>query len=256
VLAVRDRDELLGALRVSKRNGDWLPPHESRLLEDLARQAALILRTVRLIEELRTSRERIVGAQDEERRRLERDLHDGAQQRFSTAVVALSMLRAELDRGRVDSARTSLADAAQHLTQGLADLRSFARGIHPAIVTDAGLPAAIESLVEVCPVPVTAAVDIPGRLPASVETTGYFTVSEALANVAKHAQATGASVGARIEASRLLIEVCDNGVGGADPAHGTGLRGLEDRLGALGGKLTIESPPLGGTRLMAELLCE
>ncbi|MBJ7601239.1 MAG: hypothetical protein DLM67_15610 [Candidatus Nephthysia bennettiae] len=256
VLAVRDRDELLGALRVSKRNGDRLPPHESRLLEDLARQAALILRTVRLIEELRTSRERIVGAQDEERRRLERDLHDGAQQRFSTAVVALSMLRAELDRGRVDSARVSLADAAQHLTQGLAELRSFARGIHPAIVTDAGLAAAIESLVEVCSVPVSVTVDIPGRLPASVETTGYFTVSEALANIAKHAQATGASVGARIDSSRLLIEVSDNGVGGADPARGTGLRGLEDRLGALGGKLAIESPPLGGTRLMAELPCE
>jgi signal transduction histidine kinase len=256
VLAVRDRDELLGALRVSKRNGDWLPPHESRLLEDLARQAALILRTVRLIEELRTSRERIVGAQDEERRRLERDLHDGAQQRFSTAVVALSMLRAELDRGRMDSARSSLLDAAQHLTQGLAELRSFARGIHPAIVTDAGLAAAIDSLVEVCPVPVSVAVDIPGRLPVSVETTGYFTISEALANVAKHAQATCATVRAGVVAGRLLIEVSDNGVGGADPAQGTGLRGLEDRLGALGGRLTIESPPLRGTCLMAELLCE
>jgi signal transduction histidine kinase len=256
VLAVRDRDELLGALRVSKRNGDWLPPHESRLLEDLARQAALILRTVRLIEELRTSRERIVGAQDEERRRLERDLHDGAQQRFSTAVVALSMLRAELDRGRMDSARSSLLDAAQHLTQGLAELRSFARGIHPAIVTDAGLAAAIDSLVEVCPVPVTVAVDIPRRLPASVETTGYFTISEALANVAKHAQAPCASVRAGIVADRLLIEVSDNGVGGADPTRGTGLRGLEDRLGALGGRLVIQSPPLGGTCLMAELPCE
>jgi signal transduction histidine kinase len=256
VLAVRDRDELLGALRVSKRNGDWLPPHESRLLQDLARQAALILRTVRLIEELRTSRERIVGAQDEERRRLERDLHDGAQQRFSTAVVALSMLRAELDRGRMDSARSSLLDAAQHLTQGLAELRSFARGIHPAIVTDAGLAAAIDSLVEVCPVPVTVAVDIPRRLPASVETTGYFTISEALANVAKHAQAPCASVQAGIVADRLLIEVSDNGVGGADPTRGTGLRGLEDRLGALGGRLVIQSPPLGGTCLMAELPCE
>jgi signal transduction histidine kinase len=256
VLAVRDQDELLGALRVRKRNGDWLPPHESRLLEDLARQAALILRTVRLIEELRTSRERIVGAQDEERRRLERDLHDGAQQRFSTAVVALSMLRSELDRGRIDSARISLADAAQHLTQGLSELRSFARGIHPAIVTDAGLAAAIDSLVEVCPVPVNVAVDIPGRLPTSVETTGYFTISEALANVAKHAQATCATVGARLAAGRLLIEVSDNGVGGADPTRGTGLRGLEDRLGALGGRLAIESPPLGGTRLTAELLCE
>jgi signal transduction histidine kinase len=156
----------------------------------------------------------------------------------------------------MDSARSSLLDAAQHLTQGLAELRSFARGIHPAIVTDAGLAAAIDSLVEVCPVPVTVAVDIPRRLPASVETTGYFTISEALANVAKHAQAPCASVRAGIVADRLLIEVSDNGVGGADPTRGTGLRGLEDRLGALGGRLVIQSPPLGGTCLMAELPCE
>jgi signal transduction histidine kinase len=256
VLPVRQGNELLGAIRVSRRSGDRLSPNESRLLEDLARQAALILRTLRLIEELRTSRERIVGAQDEERRRLERDLHDGAQQRLTTAVVALSMLRSELDRGRVDSARRSLGDASEHLTQGLAELRGLARGIHPAIVTDAGLATAAESLVEVCPIPVTLDVDVARRLPASVETTGYFFIAEALTNVARHAHAGSASVRARIEAGRLVIEVADDGIGGAALARGSGLRGLEDRLAALGGTLAVESAPSNGTRLLAELPCE
>jgi signal transduction histidine kinase len=253
---VQDRGELLGALEVSKAVGDRLSPDESRLLEDLARQAALILRTLRLIEELRTSRERIVSAHDEERRRLERDLHDGAQQRLVTALVAMSMLRADLETGRRKSADRALGEASQQLTQGLAELRDLARGIHPAIVTDSGLPAAIESLVEVAPAAVALDLQITRRLPAAVETTGYFMVSEALANVTKHARAASVRVTTRIEAGRLLVEVVDDGVGGADPARGSGLRGLEDRLAALGGRLRIESPPLGGTRLLAELPCE
>ena len=256
VLSVRDRDELLGALEVSKAVGDRLSPDECRLLEDLARQAALILRTLRLIEELRTSRERIVSAHDEERRRLERDLHDGAQQRLATALVAMSMLREDLERDRRESADRALGEAYQQLTQGLAELRDLARGIHPAIVSDSGLAAAVESLVEVAPVTVALDLQVTGRLPAAVETTGYFMVSEALANVTKHAGAASARVTIGVQQGRLLLEVADDGVGGADPARGSGLRGLEDRLAALGGCLRIESPPLGGTRLLAELPCE
>jgi signal transduction histidine kinase len=256
VLSVRDRDELLGALEVSKAVGDRLSPDECRLLEDLARQAALILRTLRLIEELRTSRERIVSAHDEERRRLERDLHDGAQQRLATALVAMSMLREDLERDRRESADRALGEAYQQLTQGLAELRDLARGIHPAIVSDSGLAAAVESLIEVAPVKVALDLQVTGRLPAAVETTGYFMVSEALANVTKHAGAASARVTIGVQQGRLLLEVADDGVGGADPARGSGLRGLEDRLAALGGCLRIESPPLGGTRLLAELPCE
>jgi signal transduction histidine kinase len=253
---VRDQNQLLGALEISKDASDRLTRHESRLLEDLARQAALILRTLRLIEELRTSRERIVGAHDEERRRLERDLHDGAQQRLLTSLVALSMVESDLDAGRAEAARRSLVDASQQLLQGLAELRDLARGIHPAIVTDSGLAAAIESLVELSHVTVALDVHIPGRLPAAVETTGYFLISEALANVAKHASAGSARLSAKVVTTCLLIEVADDGVGGADPARGSGLRGLEDRLAALGGTLRIESPYLGGTRLQARLPCE
>jgi signal transduction histidine kinase len=256
VLSVRDRDELLGALEVSKAVGDRLSPDECRLLEDLARQAALILRTLRLIEELRTSRERIVSAHDEERRRLERDLHDGAQQRLATALVAMSMLREDLEGDRRESADRALGEAYQQLTQGLTELRDLARGIHPAIVSDSGLAAAVESLVEVAPVTVALDLQVSGRLPAAVETTGYFMVSEALANVTKHAAAASARVTIGVQQGRLLLEVADDGVGGADPARGSGLRGLEDRLAALGGCLRIESPPLGGTRLLAELQCE
>ncbi len=256
VLSVRDQNQLLGALEISKDAGDRLTRHESRLLEDLARQAALILRTLRLIEELRTSRERIVSAHDDERRRLERDLHDGAQQRLLTSLVGLSMVESDMDAGRSEAARRSLADASQQLSQGLAELRDLARGIHPAIVTDSGLAAAIESLVELSHLTVALDVHVPGRLPAAVETTAYFLISEALANVAKHAAAPSARVCARVVGTCLLIEVADDGVGGADPARGSGLRGLEDRLAALGGTLRIKSPSLGGTRLEARLPCE
>jgi signal transduction histidine kinase len=256
VLSVRDQNQLLGALEISKDAGDRLTRHESRLLEALARQAALILRTLRLIEELRTSRERIVSAHDEERRRLERDLHDGAQQRLLTSLVALSMVESDMGAGRSEAARRSLAEASQQLSQGLAELRDLARGIHPAIVTDSGLAPAIESLVELSPVTVALDVHVPGRLPAAVETTAYFLISEALANVAKHAAAPSARVCARVAGTSLLIEVADDGVGGADPARGSGLRGLEDRLAALGGTLRIKSPSLGGTRLEARLPCE
>jgi signal transduction histidine kinase len=255
VVLVRDRDELLGALRVAKRPGEQQSPHERRLLEDLARQAGLVMRATRLIEELRESRERIVGAHDEVRRRLERDLHDGAQQRLVSASMALAMVGSQLDEGRVGEAGAGLTDAVDQLRLGLAELRDLARGIHPAILTDVGLAPAIESLVERSQVPAELAVSIGRRLPVPVETSAYYFVAEALTNVAKHARASMVRVRAAHADGMLRIEVADDGVGGADRERGSGLRGLDDRLAALGGRLRIDSPPLGGTRLRAELPC-
>src|SRR5262249_24589819 len=139
--------------------------------------------------------------------------------------------------------------------QALAEVRDLIRGVYPAILADRGLGAAISALAGRCPVPVTTAVELPGRLPEAVESTAYFLIAEALANVAKHSGAAAAWVGARRFDDRLLVVVGDDGVGGADPAQGTGLAGLADRVAALDGRLTISSPPHGPTRITGELPC-
>jgi signal transduction histidine kinase len=254
-LAVRDRGELLGALRVWKRLGERFAPNESKLLADLAQQAGLILRTLRLIAELRASRERVVGALDEERRRLERNLHDGAQQRLVTASVALGLAQVELARRSAGDAERSVAEAAEQLRLGLVELRDLAQGIHPALLREAGLAVAIESLADGSPLTVFLELGLPARLPAPVETSVYFFVSEALTNAAKHARASTVTVRASEADRQLRVEVTDDGVGGADPARGSGLRGLEDRVVALGGRLDVISPRGGGTTLVAELPC-
>jgi len=256
VMPVREQGELLGALRVVKSGGGRLGPHEYRLLEDLARQAALVLRTKRLIEELRASRKRIVGSHDEVRRRLERDLHDGAQRSLVSASLALGILEGQLSDGSLEGARESLEAATDQLRRGLAELRDLARGIHPAILVESGLPAAIESLAERMPIQVDLNVAIDRRLARAVETSAYYFVAEALTNAVKHARASVVRVAARQSERTLVIEVSDDGVGGADLTGGSGLRGLEDRLSAVGGRLVlVDSPPLGGTRLVAELPC-
>jgi signal transduction histidine kinase len=205
------------------------------------------------VEELRASRARLVRAGDAERSRLERDLHDGAQSR----LVALSMLLGQVRR-RVDSdAGTALlVDRAQsELKTSLAELRELARGIHPAVLTEHGLEPALRALAARAPVPVAIEAEGSRRLPRPVETAAYFVVSEALANVAKYAQATEASVAVRRVDGRVTVEVADDGVGGADAARGSGLRGLEDRVAALDGTLTLESPAGRGTLLRVELPC-
>jgi signal transduction histidine kinase len=203
------------------------------------------------LEELRASRARIVEAGDAERRRLERDLHDGAQSR----LVALALLlRTARKRAGDDSALAPLLDQAQEeLQTSLAELRELARGIHPAVLTDRGLGPALESLVARAPVPVTIEATGAEGLPPPVESAAYFVVSEALANVAKYARASQASVTVRRENGRVSVEVRDDGVGGADPSGGSGLRGLADRVAALDGKLSVESPAGRGTRLHAEI---
>ncbi len=198
--------------------------------------------------ELRASRARIVTAGDAERKRIERDLHDGAQQRLLAAGLALQLLAGDHDNDAL------LAEARSELQAGLRDLRELARGIHPAILTAQGLPAAVRSLADRAPVPVRVAV-AEERLPEPVESAAYFVVSEALANVAKHAQARSAVVSIEREDGHLLVAVRDDGRGGAHYDGRGGLRGLADRVGALDGQLLVESPPGAGTVVRAEIPC-
>ncbi len=205
-------------------------------------------------EELEASRARIVAAGDEERRKLERNLHDGAQQR----LVSLSLsLRLAQGRIRTDPEGTArLLDASrEELAQALEELRELARGIHPAVLTDRGLDAALEALAARAPLPVE--IDGPtGELPAQVEAAAYYVVSEALANVTKYAQASAVEVKVERQNGIAVVEVADDGVGGADPLRGSGLRGLADRVASLSGKLEIDSPPGAGTRVRAEIPLE
>jgi signal transduction histidine kinase len=233
---------------------------EPELVDAVAATARLALENQRLhaelraqLEEVRASRARIVATGDEERRRLERDLHDGAQQRLLALGLALQLARSELPE-RTASADELLAEAEQELHEALDELRELARGIHPAILTDGGLAPALRTLAERVPLPVDVEA-VERRLPPAVETAAYFIVSEALANVVKHAHATHARVTLRAEDATATVTVEDDGVGGADAAHGSGLRGLQDRTQTLGGRLSVESAPGAGTRVQAVLPC-
>jgi signal transduction histidine kinase len=199
------------------------------------------------LEEVRASRLRIVEAADAERRRIERDLHDGAQQR----LVALAI---RLDQARGGSAASSelIDSTTTELLTAIGEVRDLARGLHPTILTEAGLGAAVEALAERAPLPVT--VDVPDtRFPPEVEGAAYFVVAEGLTNVARYAGATAARVEVRVAGGVLTVTVADDGQGGADPAAGSGLRGLEDRLAAVGGELAVRSDPGGGTTLVGRL---
>jgi signal transduction histidine kinase len=203
------------------------------------------------MDELRASRARLVHAGDLARRKLERDLHDGAQSRLVALALTLRMARKRAEDG---SELAALLDRAhEELKTSLAELRELARGIHPAVLSERGLEAAVQTLVQRAPVPVTLDAECAGRLPEPVESAAYFVVSEGLAFVAKYAQATQASVAVRREDDRVTIEVADDGVGGADTANGSGLRGLADRVAALDGTLTLVSPAGRGTALRAEI---
>jgi PAS domain S-box-containing protein len=201
--------------------------------------------------EIHASRQRIVSAEAAERRRLERNLHDGAQQRLVALSLSLRLARAKIERAP-DKARALLDEADKELSQALGELRELARGIHPAVLTDRGLEPALENLAARSPVPVK--VEVPrDRLPQPVEAAAYFVVSEALANVVKYADASAVEVRIERQNGRVFVDVTDDGIGGADPKRGTGLRGLADRLSALDGKLEVESPAGRGTRVRAEI---
>jgi signal transduction histidine kinase len=232
---------------------------DPELVSAVTATAAIALDDARLqaeaqarLAELRASRERIVAASDAERRRLERNLHDGAQQRILSVAIQLRMLQSRL--GADPALAGELKAVGDELSQSLEELRELARGIHPAVLNH-GLKAALASLATRAAVPTTVSYDGPERLPGPVELTAYFVACEALANVAKYARATRATVGVSHRGGIARIEVADDGVGGADETAGTGLVGLADRVAALDGTLRILSPPGQGTVVTAELPC-
>jgi signal transduction histidine kinase len=237
------------------------PALDQGLVRAVAAAAGIAIENARLhaevraqLEEVRASRQRLVEAGDRERRRVERNLHDGAQQRLATLALSLAMLR---DRDGADPATAAaLAQAAAELNQAISELRELARGIHPAILTEEGLPAALESLADRSSLPVRFAADFDARLPEAVEAAAYFVVSESLANVAKYARASHARVSLSRCNGTLRVEVLDDGIGGADPGGGSGLHGLEDRVCALRGSFRVETPAAGGTRVFAEIPCD
>ena len=202
--------------------------------------------------ELAASRARLVEAADEARRRIERDLHDGAQQRLVAAALELTLLGRRIEHDPA-GARQILARAREQLDGGLGELRDLARGIHPTVLTERGLRAALDSLVQRAPLPVELDAALPERLETAIEAAAYFLVSEALTNAAKHARAESVSVNVAAADGTLVITIADDGVGGADAGGGSGLRGLVDRVQAVGGRLEVSSPPGEGTRLCARL---
>jgi len=230
---------------------------EARIVRD-GDEAVLIVRDIserkRQEDELRGSRVRLLRAGDEARRRLERNLHDGAQQRLVSLSLALRLAHARL-RDAPEEAERLLAGASEELAQALEELRELARGIHPAVLSERGLSAALEALAGRAPVPVGVTVP-PDRFPPAVEAAAYYVISEALANVAKYAEASAVEIRVTRQNGRAVVEVADDGVGGADPTRGSGLSGLVDRVEALDGVLKVESAPGAGTRIRAEIPCE
>jgi signal transduction histidine kinase len=203
------------------------------------------------LEELKESRLRVIEAADAERRRLERNLHDGAQQGLATLAVELAMLDELLESH--PEARQLLEQAQDDLASSLEELRELARGIHPAVLTDHGLAVALEALAERTAVPIRVKVELAERLPGPIEVASYYVITECLANVAKYAHASQASVAVSRSNDEVVIEVADNGVGGASQDRGSGLRGLADRVEALGGTIGVSSPVGRGTRVRAQI---
>ena len=205
------------------------------------------------LEEVRASRARIVEAGDAERRRVERDLHDGAQQRLVSLSLALRLARTKLGKNADPQLEQALSAASAELSTALSELRELARGIHPAILTEAGLAPALQSLADRSTVPVEVRAELAQRFPAPVEATAYFLVSEALANAAKHANAGLVRVTAQPQDGELVVTIADDGTGGADPGAGSGLRGMQDRVAAVGGRVEITSRPSEGTTIVAHI---
>jgi signal transduction histidine kinase len=253
VVPVRHADGLLGAISLRMPANEPLGPSQDRLLADVASQAGLVLSNVQLIEELRASRQRLVAAQDAERRKLERDLHDGAQQRFVAVGIKARLVEELLGRDET-RARELLQEVVDDQQGALEELRVLAHGIYPPVLADRGLAAAVASRARDAPIPVDIEVDGTDRYPQEVETAVYFCCLEALQNVAKYAEASRADVRIAREDGALVFVVADDGVG-FDPAvaRGAGLQNMRDRLDALGGTLEIISAPGEGTRLSGRL---
>jgi signal transduction histidine kinase len=243
---------LWGVLAAATMSGDPIAEGLERRLTDFAELVAQALANADAYEQLAASRARLVEVGDAERRRLERNLHDGAQQRLVSVALGLRVATAKLDTDP-PAARELLSSAQADLARGLEELRELARGIHPAILTERGLGPAIDSLVARAPLPVDVAELPDERLGPSVEAAAYYVVAEAMTNVAKYAQASSATVTVGRSNGAATVTVSDDGVGGADPVHGSGLLGLAARVEALNGRLEVDSPPGGGTRITAKI---
>jgi signal transduction histidine kinase len=233
---------------------------ERELVDAVTAAAGFALENARLqaelrarLEELKGSRARIIEAAQTERQRLERDLHDGAQQRLVALSLELGLLEQRFERDA--EAKAALDQTRREVTESLRELRELAQGIHPAVVTGHGLAVALKTLAARAQVPVRLTVDLDGRLPERQEVAAYYVVAESLTNMAKYAHASSAAVEVRQADGRLVVEVVDDGVGGADTRAGSGLRGLADRVEALGGRLRVWSTVGGGTRVRAEIPC-
>jgi signal transduction histidine kinase len=263
ILPVRYQGEVLGALSVSKRPGEALTPTEDRLLADLAAQVGLVLKNAGLreqllarLEEIRASRLRLVAAQDAERRRIERNIHDGAQQQLVALAIKLSITESMIGTD-AEGERELLAELREDAAGAVEELRDLARGIYPPLLASRGLPAALEAQARKAPVPTSVTADGVGRYPQDAEAAVYFCVLEALQNVAKYAGATRAEVRLAASGHGLRFEVTDDGAG-FDPqsrGYGTGLQGMADRLHAHGGSLDVRSAPGAGTTVSGRLPC-
>jgi signal transduction histidine kinase len=229
-----------------------LPPGSESSLADFTDLAATAIANAESQEQLAASRARIVAAADHARRRIERDLHDGAQQRLVSLVLELRIARAAVPAGAPELAQR-LDQLSAQVAEALDDLREIARGIHPAVLAQNGLRPALKALARRSPVPVRLNVAVDGRLPEHLEVAAYYVVSEALTNAAKHASASAVDVTVMATEDILAVRVHDDGRGGARLGHGSGLVGLHDRVEALGGRLQLVSPVGGGTTLQAEL---
>ncbi|MGH3645650.1 MAG: sensor histidine kinase [Micromonosporaceae bacterium] len=244
-----------GAITVRKPPGEPLTVTEERLLADLVAQTGLVIAQQEQAQELQAAARRIVTAQDTARRRLERDLHDGAQQRLVTLGLELGVL-AERARASGDDLLADRAkDARAQLLEATADLRELARGLHPMVLAQAGLEAALGALADRSTIPVRLRVTVERRLPREVEATAYYLVSEALTNAARYSAAGVVTVEVATVGDGLRVAVADDGRGGARPGAGSGLQGLADRLAALGARLELDSPSGGGTRIRTVLPC-
>ena len=229
--------------------GAWVG---TRYGKEAARERALREQVERLAADLTASRRRIVAAGDETRRQIERNLHDGIQQRLVTISLTLRGIRDTVP-GDLPALRGDLDQVAQAMAETLEELRDLARGVHPAILSEAGLGTALRGLAHRSPLPVRLHLPAGGRLPAEIEATAYYVVSEAFANTAKHASASAVDVAVEAADGNVTVRVSDDGAGGADPSRGSGLTGIRDRVEAVGGTLAVHSPPGAGTVLTARL---
>jgi signal transduction histidine kinase len=258
---VRHRGELLGALSITKKPGESITATEEKLVRDLAAQAGLVMRNVALaeqlmdtIEELRASRQRLVTAQDERAKQLERNLHDGAQQQIVALTVKLRLLGQLMERD-VEKAKSMASDLQADATDALEQLRDLARGIYPPLLADQGLVAALEAQARKASVPTEVRSDGIGRYPQDIESAVYFCVLEALNNVAKYAEATRAEVSLAQDDGHLRFAVVDDGLGfdTAEASYGTGVQGMADRLDAIGGALQVVSGKGAGTTIEGQI---